>query len=177
MDVVFILGPHNSGKSSLVLCLTGLGRGNHRHPSSRNIAKLVWLPGPTALDTFCLISSLNEGDLYFGTRVSGNAPVAFGTNNTIAPHDLDAVLASYVGRGCSKAILCISTSEMTPGWQAGDYLSLVVGGHIGQHSVSHILGVGLNGPGVTSVPFVLLPCAPNPRNDIAAQARLAIGLV
>ncbi len=176
MDIVLIVGDDNSGKSTLVRCLSGLGRGNHKHPSDKNVALLNWGNPLHALPTLCLISSLNEGNLYNGTRI-GSLPVPFGAVNTISPHDLDPILTEYQNKlKCSKAILCISTSVKVKGWGFGDYMQLVNNGMIGPHRVSAILGLGTAGPSIPSVPYFSLPSAPHPRNDVAAQARGGIGL-
>ena len=176
MDIVLILGDDNSGKSTLVRCLSGLGRGNHRHPSDRNIALLNWGAGKVPLYTFCLISSLNEGKAYPGSRITNNPKMPFGNENTLSPSDLDAILTSYERAGCTKAILCISTTKEKTAWPSAEYLSLIAGGMIGQHRFSAIIGLDIADPGVAQVPFFRLPRAQHPRNDIAANARLRIGL-
>ena len=180
MDIVLILGGDNSGKSTLVRCLSGLGRGNHRHPSNTNVAQLNWGNPVQPLGTLCLISSLNEGTLYPGTRiVEANGVIAFGANNTISPGDLETILTAYVGEGCSKAILCISTSVQVQGWSFTDYLALVANGKIGQHRVSAIIKLVAVPPNVVTVPTVptfAFPGAPHPRNDIAAGVRQSICL-
>lgn len=176
MDVVLIVGEDNSGKSTLVRCLTGQGRGNHKHPAPLNIAKLNWGPQNVTLKTFCLISSLNEGVLYTIPRTQGGKSGSLRKENTIAPADLEVILDRYVGIGCTRAILCISATVSAPGWEMDDYLRLIVNGFIGQHQIASLIQLGAAIPGPPAVPSFVLPKASHPRNDIAATARLNIGL-
>jgi energy-coupling factor transporter ATP-binding protein EcfA2 len=176
MDVVLIVGGDNSGKSTLVRCLTGLGRGSNKHPSDRNETVLNWGTPTVSLKTFCLISSLNEGIFYLGSRISSNSALPFGRENTIEPSDLTPILDAYSLRGCSKAILCISTSVSRVGWRLADYSSLVAGGMIGQHRVSAVLGLGVANPNFGAGAFIALPSAPHPRNAVAALARQSISI-
>lgn len=181
MDIVFITGDDKSGKSTLVRCLSGLGRGNHRHPSPRNVALLNWGAPKVAHNTLCLISSLNEGNHSLYSRI-GTQPGPFGNQNTILPGDLDPILTAYQNQnnGCSKAILCISTSVRVAHWEFEDYKRLVTNRMIGHHTVSAVLGLGTANTNIPLVPYLPLPSAltnpPHPRNDIAEQARQFIGL-
>ena len=159
MEFVLIVGADNSGKSTLVRSLTGLGRGSHQHASGRNIAELSWVASVRPLKTFCLISSLNE------------------TPKIIPPADLEAILNQYELIGCAKAILCISTSVNSPGMTVEDYFNQLQGPNLGRHTLTHVcrlrgaLSVVPSGVAVVDVPHAL-----QTRNNVAAYVRQGIGL-
>ena len=160
MEIVFILGGDNSGKSTLVRCLSGLGRGNHSHPSDRNIAELSWVGVDQPLKTCCLISSLNERP------------------KTISPKELEPILDGYEAKGCSKAILCISTSVYEAGWAVQDYFRQMKGERLGQHIVTHVCRLrGATHAVPNGVSIVDVPEALRTRNGIASHVRKGIGLL
>lgn len=191
MEVVFILGAHNSGKSTLVRSLTGLGRGNNQHVSGQNIALLKWVSRQKSVNSFCLISSLNEGVFYSKSRFSSKKTSSIRYENTISPEDLGRILDVYENSAqahCEAAILCISTSKTEIGWTAKDYIENILNGGLGPHSVSHFIVVGdtenkgntwdpaKDGANIVAPVLDLRRRRPI-RNEVAKDARNAIGLV
>jgi energy-coupling factor transporter ATP-binding protein EcfA2 len=160
VEVVLIVGADNSGKSTLVRSLTGLGRGSHDHASPRNVAKLHWIDVNRPMETFCLISSLNEGKL--------------GQRGTVSPRDVAALIDQYetsASSPCERAILCVSSSVQNFGWTVHDYFKV----GFGSHTLRNVIVLG-----AATVQFsnpIVLPGAPHERNRVAASARQAIDLL
>ena len=189
IDVVLIVGPSNSGKSTLVRALCGLGRGDHAHPDIKNVAELNWVVSGTStpFKTLCLISSLNEGTIYdAGVSRSLEFIQQSGRNtiNTISPLDMQQILNLYAdpkGMGCKRAILCISDHvhrRPRPGWKTGDYATVINSGGLGQHRVTHCISLmNANQMVINGAASVNLPGQNSIRNQKAAEARRAIELI
>jgi ABC-type cobalamin/Fe3+-siderophores transport system ATPase subunit len=117
IEVTFIAGPSNSGKSTLVRTLAGKGQDGNTHANPLNIATLNW--GGKDEKTFVMHSSLNE-------------------RTFIQPGNLGNILDLYMAQGISKAILCLSTTPKKPHAQL--YADLFhPGGQMTQRANQHIL--------------------------------------
>lgn len=186
MEIVLVIGDSNQGKSSLVRCLTGKSRDLHDHPNPKNVLLLDWnQPGSTE-NTLTLISSLNEGTKYPNTGVqSYRSPIGTGA---IHPLDLGDMLDDYLQllsdneqKVATKAILCVSNSVPTIGWQAIDYFNVLTNpnpqNRLIQHAIIHTVLIGhqrvnLNWPNQT-----IVPGRGTPVNTVADQARTQIPIV
>jgi energy-coupling factor transporter ATP-binding protein EcfA2 len=178
LNVVLIIGASNSGKSTLVRLLSGIGKGVHRHPSAKNISLLNW-GSPLCLErTLCLISSLNEGSTY--SPKDTHRDLSSNSYNSVAPWDLVRLLDLYDQNDeyrCSRAILCISTTVKTRYWTADDYATTVNNGSVVNHAISQCIFLGPKPETVVNCSkHIQLDAAPHPRNDVAAAVRLAVQL-
>ncbi len=172
IDIVFIVGDSNSGKSTQVRCLTGKGNDAHSHTDQKNILDLVWIHGTFPSEklviekTLVMNSSLNEG-----SKASNHG--------LVHPQGLRQFLNDYDSKDCTKAILCISSSENMNGWRELDYKNQIQNGLIGKHTVTHCVELGVNGSAIasTAINVQQFPVSPVSRNQIAEQVRRFIKLV
>lgn len=173
MEVVFVVGGHNAGKSTLVRSLTGAGQNwnDHIARGARNVHDVEWTSGRKK--TLVMVSSLNEGNDHAQYRPGvWRRP---GTN-LVAAGDLSDFLDHYQTLGARRAILPISLSVRHAGFAASHYQAVMTGGSIGAHPVTQLIALRSASPFAVARSH-LLQNAHQARNRTAAQARALIGLI
>jgi energy-coupling factor transporter ATP-binding protein EcfA2 len=175
VEVYFIEGRQNSGKSTLVRCLSGAGISRNGHADCKNVFELDWRVNGVIqkIKTLVLASSVNEG-----------API-----NQILPRNLSFILKQYENNcGAKRAILTVNSSIRNSAINVQTYANLIPN-QLAPHSISgiatldqgqsliaaHVAGLAIPniliiGPGPNLV-------APTARNTVAASVRGAWNLV
>lgn len=123
MQIYLVAGTANSGKSSLIRCLTGKGNDRHLHPDGLNQKQIAWTTnGQTSTEnTLVLNSSLNEP---YPKPIDPPRGLQNGiyAHNNIHPLDLPLVLDEYRKIGVLRAVLPISLTVSRPDWTLLDYI-------------------------------------------------------
>jgi energy-coupling factor transporter ATP-binding protein EcfA2 len=198
MEITLIIGDSDQGKSTLVRCLTGKSRDRHQHPLHENLVSLDWISANSSTqthETLVLISSLNEGRKYTNFGVKGYQSLSGVV--AVHPDDLEDMLDDYGSlkitstkedssgevNSPKKAILCISSSVLTPYWTLADYHKVMIAPRFaGKHPVTKVVHVGkvtightLSWPNSIHPLRVRGPLAT--ANSVAQLARPYVGLV
>jgi len=167
-DIYFIEGDYNSGKSTLVNCLTGIDKTYYNHPDRRNIALLDW--SGNNIMTLVLNSSLNEGNM------------ASARNRLTLPNQLSALIDLYVSKfNVNSAILTINSSTRNIAYNSAAYATLINNQRIGPHIIRRVVtlgnrhGVIARAVGAAPATCLVQPAAlaqpTTPRNTISAVVR------